>query len=101
MENKLPEGNIQITDGPSKFDLMCSLFDGKKVQISCDFNWRDQNRKFKISPKLTVVFQKIGIEDGSRESWVGEVYFCDENYQHQRRKFYYSSKKRTGMIDSK
>jgi len=99
MEKSLPEGVIKIIDGPSKFDLMCSLFDGKVVQITCDFNWRDQNRKIKIAPRLQVVFQKVGIEDGSRESWIGELYFCDANYQNQKKNFYYNSKKRTGTIN--
>ena len=34
MANKLPEGQFQITDGPSKYDLQASLFDGKVVQIT-------------------------------------------------------------------
>jgi len=57
MANKLPEGQFQITDGPSKFDLMCSLFDGKVVKITCDITNSPQ-AKFKICPKLEVIFQK-------------------------------------------
>ena len=96
MANKLPEGQFQITDGPSKFDLMCSLFEGKVVKITCDLT--GQTTKIKFCPKLEVVFAIIGMEDGSRESWIGQVYFSDQNYDHERRRFYYNTRRRTGHI---
>jgi|SRR3989344_2267763 len=92
----LPEGSFQITDGPSKFDLMSSLFDGKKVKITCRV--KEQTGPIKIDPKITVVFCSIGAEDGSHDSWVGSILFWDENYEQERRKFYYSSKKRSGLV---
>ncbi len=93
MANLLPAGSFQITDGPSKFDFMCSLFDGKTVKISCDTS---NNPKF--VPILKVIFQHVGAEDGSLESWVGTVMFVDINYQIERRKFYYNSKSRKGVV---
>ena len=96
MENKLPEGQFQITDGPSKFDLMCSLFDGKKVKITCN---TFVSEKMKICPKLDVVFSSIGVEDGSHDSWIGEVIFL--TYSGERRKFYYDTRRRTGCITAK
>jgi len=96
MAKKLSEGQFQITDGPSKYDLMASLFDGKVVKITCDLS--GQATKIKICPKLEVVFIMVGMEDGSRESWIGEVNFCDPNYEHERRKFYYDTRRRTGHI---
>lgn len=96
MAKKLSEGQFQITDGPSKFDLMASLFDGKVVKITCDLS--GQATKIKICPKLEVVFIMVGMEDGSRESWIGEVNFCDSNYEHERRRFYYDTRRRTGHI---
>lgn len=101
MANKLPEGQFQITDGPSKFDLMCSLFDGKVVKITCDFSTKTEKLSIKICPKLEVVFQKVGIEDGSHDSWIGEVYFCAPNYESERRRFYYDTRRRTGHIREK
>lgn len=96
MAKRLPEGQFQITDGPSKFDLMASLFDGKLVKITCDLS--GQATKIKICPKLEVVFIIIGMEDGSRESWFGEVNFSDQNYEHQRRRFYYDTRRRIGHV---
>lgn len=96
MMKKLPEGQFQITDGPSKFDLMASLFDGKVVKITC--NLSGQATKIKIYPKLEVVFTKVGVEDGSHDSWIGEVYFYSTSYETERRKFYYDTRRRTGYI---
>lgn len=97
MANQLPEGSFQITDGPSKFDVMCSLFDGKHVKITCDIRI-GQNVTMKICPKLEVIFQVVGAEDGSLESWVGSILFIDNGYEHERRSFYYNSKRRQGVI---
>ena len=97
MENRLPEGQFQITDGPSKFDLMASLFDNKYVKITCDF--LNQTSNVKICPKFNVVFMSIGIEDGSRDSWIGDV--CFLTCGGERRKFYYNTKTRKGHISSK
>ena len=103
MAKNLPEGYFQITNGPSKFDLMTSLFDGKIVEITCDFTVRTSGNintaaKFKIYPKFNVVFIKIGIEDGSHDSWIGEVDFRTPNYENERRQFYYETRRRTGHI---
>lgn len=97
MAKQLPEGSFQITDGPSKSDLMFSVFDGKVVKITCDI-FPSLNGSLKICPKLDVIFSMIGAEDGSHESWIGSVLFCDGEYTHEHRSFYYSSKKRTGVI---
>lgn len=93
---QLPEGSFSITNGPSKFDLMTSLFDGKVVGITCDI--APQIGTIKISPVLKVIFFTIGIEDGSHDSWIGTISFTDEFYETERRKFYYSSKNRKGHI---
>lgn len=103
MAKNLPEGQIQITNGPSKFDLMASLFDGKIVEITCDFTVRtagnpSTSAKFKIYPKFNVIFTKIGIEDGSHDSWIGEIYFVSPAYENERRRFYYDTRKRTGHV---
>lgn len=100
MEKKLPEGTFKITNGPSKFDLMSSLFDGKTVKISCDILPSNPNSelKIKISPAVKVRFILVGPEDGSNESWFGKVRIIDENFEHEDRKFYYSSKHRTGTM---
>lgn len=101
--NKLPEGQFQISDGPSKFDLMASLFEAKVVQITCEVTAiTSSNLKvaasFKVLPRFKVIFQMVGAEDGSLDSWIGEVYFVEPSYENVSRKFYYNSKKRTGHI---
>lgn len=96
MEKKLPRGQFQIIHGPSKFDLMVSLFEGKKVKMSCDLS--DETEKVKNYCTLEVVFIKIALQDKSHESWTGEIYFCDGNCEHQNRIFYYDSNRRTGHV---
>lgn len=103
MAKKFPEGQIQITNGPSKFDLMASLFDGKVVEITCEFTSRTSTNLhivagFKILPKFDVIFQTVGIEDGSHDSWIGEIYFTTPNYENERRRFYYDTRRRIGHI---
>ncbi len=99
-KEKLPLDSFSITDGPSKFDLMASLFDGKRVKITCDILPKSED-SIKFAPKIEVIFQKIGMEDGSHESWIGLVMFTDENYESERRSFYYSSKDRKGIVHEK
>jgi hypothetical protein len=96
MAKELPKGSFQITNGPSKFDLMCSLFDGKKVKISCDI--LPEKSGSKICPLLEVRFTSIGPEDGSNESWLGTICLCDPHYETGSRKFYYNSKTRKGVV---
>lgn len=100
MEKKLPEEHFKITNGPSKFDLMSSLFEGKVVKISCDILSANLNSelKIKIYPVVKVRFILVGPEDGSNESWFGKVRIIDEDFEHEDRKFYYSSKHRTGTM---
>jgi len=49
----------KVIDGPGKFDLMCSLFDGKRVFFTVEGG-----------EKIEVQTNSVGIEDGSRESWL-------------------------------
>lgn len=98
MAQTLPEGLFQITDGPSKFDLMNSLFSGKIVKITCDI-LPTVPGGIKISPKLDVQFVRIGIEDGSFESWIGKLRFAGA--EDEIRSFYYSSKNRKGTVREK
>lgn len=57
---------VEILDGPSKFDLMVALFEGKRVE-------------FKIAGQGRVMCQLNGVavEDGSRQSWLiqGQLFY--------------------------
>lgn len=58
---------FSIEDGPSKFDLMAALFDGKKVIITL----RDAAPPTTGRMRLPEVYvRSVEIEDGSRESWL-------------------------------
>lgn len=105
MKKSLPVESFKITEGPSKFDFMLSIFDGKVVQISCDLNVvastvspPGAGLNFRIYPKLEVIFQSLKPEDGSRNRWLGDIHFIDKNYENVRRKFYYDTKTRKGHI---
>lgn len=93
----LPESLFQIINGPSKFDLMASLFEGKIVEITCGFNNVDTDKAGNC-PKLEVVFTKVGIKDGLQDSWIGDVDFHAPNYENVRRQYYYDTRRRTGYI---
>lgn len=58
-----------IISGPGKFDLMASLF------------VKDHNVFFTLNSgeKVTVNLTSVGIEDGSRESWLIEGHLIPEN----------------------
>lgn len=52
-----------LVDGPSKFDLMLSLFTGKEVTFRLD-----------SVNQFTVTINSLEIEDGSRENWLLKGY---------------------------
>ena len=60
MATAVKEG--QIVEGPSKFDLMAALFDGKQVE----FTFLIEGRSYKVLVRLF----SVGREDGSNESWL-------------------------------
>jgi hypothetical protein len=57
-----------IIAGPSKFDLMASLFEGKRVI----FTVMSKGGKLKI--KFHGKLYNVGIEDGSYDSWLIRFY---------------------------
>jgi hypothetical protein len=97
MANTLPEGQFKIIDGPSKFDLICSLFDGKFVQITCELPAHEPSNK-PIIKEFDVLFTCVEMEDGSYNSWIGEVKIKTYFGTSEKRKFYFNSKNRTGHI---
>lgn len=91
-ETFLPSGSIQITNGPGKFDLMCSNFDSKKVEITC----LEKGREFKLEARIKFAAP----EDGSKESWIGMMSLTNPNekFSFEERAYYYDSRRRTGII---
>jgi hypothetical protein len=82
-----------ITEGPSKFDLMNSLFKkDEKIQFSV------QTEKEKI--QFPFLVHSIAAEDGSRDRWIVEGYTFNTNKQcsDANMKLYFDSRSRTGSI---
>jgi len=80
-----------IVNGPSKFDLMVSLFDAKEVYFTIEGNDLVKPKKIKI--------KVIGIlaEDGSRESWIIN-YFYENKSSLSGKPIFYRSNRRIGHI---
>ena len=79
----------EILDGPSKWDLLVALGDGKVVELMLKFDdtLRAERRRVKIS--------SVQAEDGSRESWNLKGYIPSQGRQFEA---YYSSRRRKGHL---
>ena len=67
---------FEVMSGPSKFDLMVSLFDGNsRTQKWADFQVKIENSETKFP--ILVHLRMIGVtrEDGSGESWNISFFF--------------------------
>ena len=102
MANKtfLPENLFYITNGPGKFDLMCSNFDFKTVFFTCLCD----SKEIKVEGRILFCCP----EDGSKERWIGKIILVNpkhSNYKSdsnialtEERVYYYDSKTRKGYI---
>lgn len=81
------ENRLSVTAGPSKFDLMLSLFEkGKTIT-------------FTVAGKpILVQVNGVSIEDGTRESWivVGYIINSDPKQKSERFSAYFHTARRTG-----
>lgn len=64
-----------IQNGPSNFDLMMSLFDGKVINFDLETETRtagqqSSSAKFKINEKVNVRISSLEHEDGSGNRWL-------------------------------
>jgi hypothetical protein len=88
--------NYFISEGPSKFDLVVSLFDGKVVEFT---QKTDKNFVFKIQAIVTSAER----EDASRNSWNLKIYVLPgsnvQGINSKEYSAYYNSRKRTGTIN--
>ena len=87
----------RITEGPSKFDLMSSLFDGKIVQFTLKVD-----EKYSKAVKVEVV--SVEAENGSHSSWNLKVFVREESKSefelvNKTLPVYYNSKTRQGSIN--
>lgn len=98
------ENSACIVNGPSKWDLVTALFDGKQVEFTIKFN--DGITKAIIKVQVN----SVEAEDGSRDSWnlkggiVGLGQWSEgksqttETISWRNFKAYFSSKYRKGSI---
>jgi len=77
-----------IIDGPSKFDLMVSLFVGDSVHR------HDVKFSFQEDSEASIV-----INDVKRESGNGETWFIIGYCEHKKVKGYYSTQTRKGWLE--
>ena len=89
---------FNIADGPSKFELMVSLFDGKLVKFT-------QSRGSSETTKnvIEAVLQSVEKEDGSLDSWNIRILIIKDESQILRISkiypAYYCSRTRRGVIN--
>lgn len=75
---------MEIVDGPGKYELERALFDGKIVQLT-----------IAGGRELNVLILSVEAEDGSRESWN----LVGRNFDHGRFKAYFETRRRHGTIE--
>ncbi len=86
----------QITDGPSKFDLMLALFDRAHGPRPVVFYVKQPDQ-----PLIMVIIHELGLEDGSGASWLFKGSTTDSvggRLPSQRVSGYFRTDKRTGYI---
>ena len=88
------KARFSVVGGPSKFDLMLSLFDGNQTpRRTVDFQL--EGKKYPISVAILGVQQ----EDGSGESWNIEGLLWDKHHSEGYKvKGYYVTKGRAGSL---
>ncbi len=100
METKAFVGTADITDGPSKFDLMMALFDGYQNNEGV----RSIRRVVFHTSRGGVHAQitSVAIEDGSNESWLISGIFIPGADHGVAFAFsgYYNSRRRKGVIST-
>ncbi len=80
-----------IVNGPPKFDLMVSLFEGNPTPRKTVSFLTDRG-------SINVAITAIAQEDGSGESWLFEGYSTTRS-SHRRVKGWFSTKSRAGTMD--
>lgn len=85
---------LKIMDGPSKFDLMAALFDGKEVDftLAVQGNIVGQYR----SEEVSVIILGVAIEDGSRNSWL--IHGLIKDPSNRSFSGYYETRRRQGVM---
>ncbi len=85
-----------ILNGPSKWDLMLSLFDSREVNLRVvSFTVESGDKKF----QLDVTVSEVVREDGSGESWLLQGYTVPTAGFRREFKAWYRTDRRVGWIE--
>jgi hypothetical protein len=90
----LPQGNIPIINGPTKFDLSYALFGGKIVKIKVQ-----TSKLIKQTEDLDIFVLSIKANDNTREKWSGEISFATPPFEGKMAKIFYDTENKTGYIN--
>ncbi len=93
----MTQPEFRITNGPGKFDLMLSVFEGKRLK----FTLQDVSQRVCVA---AVDIHGVDLEDGSFESWCIEGYMIDLDGQHLKHNGftgYYHTRDRHGWLTKK
>jgi len=86
--------NLQITNGPSKFDLSVALFDRKEPARTVEFALLAYERV-----TFQVMIDGVKAEDGSGESWLITGKIWENPTKYHQCSGYFRTDKRTGWLD--
>ena len=84
---------FKIVNGPSKFDLMLSLFEGKKVAFELE-----PCPKGGVVVRWEFFISSIQREDGSSESWNIKASVAGASWQVTKR-MYFETRRRSGHVE--
>lgn len=87
----------KIIDGPSKWNLMLSLFDGDSLHRRPVFFFTDAPAPNGLAPRVEVYINIIEREDGSGENWNFDGCLKDST----RVKGFFSTSRRRGWLEVK
>ncbi len=90
----------EITNGPAKYDFQASNFDGKVVEFTVHRS--KVKGPIQIGRKLKVNVLSAGREDGSNDSWFGEIFIHEtESEASETRAYYYNTRTRRGTVSER
>jgi hypothetical protein len=102
----MAHGQGSITSGPSKFDLMVSLFDAnytnRRTVTFMVVTPHGQSELLKTNQEIEVQIDGIEREDGSGENWNFHGYHltkADEKVTFNKVKGYFSTRTLTGWVE--
>jgi len=93
----IPNGRLEIVNGPGKWDMHLAIFDSVGERRKLTFSLRSSRPKVKLTRENEVYLEMIGPEDGSSETFLVHVRTCGpDNKPYQG---CYNTRDRSGFLD--